>query len=91
MDSLTIEVQNREEKTLAPDFWDDTSAAETYIRTLQPKKQWLFDIDKLTSKIDDLSVLIEFSKNGDDVSEELNAIFAEATKFIEELEFKNML
>ena len=91
MDSLTIEVQNREEKTLAPDFWDDTSAAETYIRTLQPKKQWLSDIDKLTSKIDDLSVLIEFSKNGDDVSEELNAIFAEATRFIEELEFKNML
>ena len=91
MDSLTIDVQNKEEKTLAPDFWDDTSAAEAYIRALQPKKQWLSDINQLTSKIDDLSVLIEFSKSGDNVTEELNALFAEATSFIEELEFKNML
>ena len=91
MDSLIIDVQNKEEKTLAPDFWDDTSAAEAYIRALQPKKQWLSDINQLTSKIDDLSVLIEFSKSGDNVNEELNALFAEATSFIEELEFKNML
>ena len=34
---------------------------------------------------------MEFSKSGDDVSEELNNVFAEATRFIEELEFKNML
>ena len=91
MGSLTIDVQNKEEKTLAPDFWDDTSAAEAYIRALQPKKQWLSDINQLTSKIDDLSVLVEFSKSGDDVTEELNALFVEATSFIEELEFKNML
>ena len=91
MDSLTIDVQNKEEKTLAPDFWDDTSAAETYIRALQPKKQWLSDINLLTSKIDDLSVLIEFSKSGDDVTEELNTLFAEVTSSIDELEFKNML
>ena len=76
---------------MAPDFWDDTSAAETYIRALQPKKQWLSDINHLTTLIDDLSVLVEFSKSGDDVSEELNNVFAEATRFIEELEFKNML
>ena len=49
-----------------------------------------FDINHLTTLIDDLSVLVEFSK-GDDVSEELNNVFAEATRFIEELEFKNML
>ncbi|MGB0477445.1 MAG: peptide chain release factor 2, partial [Flavobacteriaceae bacterium] len=71
MDSLTIEVQNKEEKTLAPDFWDDTTAAEAYVRALQPKKQWLEDIANLSTKIDDLSVLLEFSKSGDDVSEDL--------------------
>ena len=91
MDSLEIDVKNKEEKTLAPDFWDDTSSAEAYIRALQPKKQWLSDINHLTTKIDDLFVLVEFSKSGDDVSEEINTIFAEATSLIEELEFKNML
>ena len=91
MDSLVIEVQNEEEKTLAPDFWNNTSAAETHIRALQPKKQWLSDINCLTSKIDDLSVLFEFSKNGDDVDDDLNTLFIEATNLIEELEFKNML
>ena len=91
MDSLLIDVKNKEEKTLAPDFWDDTSSAEAYIRALQPKKQWLSDINQLTTKIDDLFVLVEFSKSGDDVSEEINTIFAEATSLIEELEFKNML
>ena len=91
MDLLTIEVQNKEEKTLAPDFWDDTTSAEAYVRALQPKKQWLEDIASLSSKIDDLSVLLEFSKSGDDVTEELNTLYAETTRFIEDLEFKNML
>ena len=91
MDSLTIEVQNKEEKTLAPDFWDDTTSAEAYIRALQPKKQWLEDIANLSTKIDDLSVLLEFSKSGDDVSEDLNTLHAETKRFIEDLEFKNML
>jgi len=91
VDSLIIDVQNKEEKTLAPDFWNDTSTAEAFIRALQPKKQWLSDINHLTAKIDDLSVLVEFSKSGDDVAEELNTTFAEATSFVEELEFKNML
>ncbi|MGB0373745.1 MAG: peptide chain release factor 2 [Flavobacteriaceae bacterium] len=91
VESLTIEVQNKEEKTLATDFWDDTTAAEAYIRALQPKKQWLSDINSLTSKIDDISVLVEFSKSGDDVTEELNSLYAEVIKITEELEFKNML
>ena len=91
MDSLTVEIQNKEEKTLNPDFWNDTSAAEAFIRALQPKKQWLSDIIQLTSKIDDITVLYEFLKSGDDVAQELDKLFFEATNFIEELEFKNML
>ena len=91
MDSLIIDVQNKEEKILAPNFWDDPSAAEAYIRALQPKKQWLSDINHLTAKIDDLSVLVEFSKRGENVSVEINSMFAEATDFMDRLEFKNML
>ena len=91
MDSLTVEIQNKEEKTLNPDFWNDTSAAEAFIRALQPKKQWLSDIIQLTSKIDDITVLYEFLKSGDDVAQELDKLLFEATNFIEELEFKNML
>ena len=91
MDSLTVEIQNKEEKTLDPDFWNDTSVAEAFIRALQPKKQWLSDITQLTSKIDDLTVLYEFLKSGDDVSKELDKLFFETTNFVEELEFKNML
>ena len=91
MDSLIIEVQNKEEKTLAPDFWHDTASAEAYVRALQPQKQWLEDIASLSAKIDDLSVLLEFSKSEDDVTDELNTLYAETTRFIEHLEFKNML
>ena len=36
-------------------------------------------------------MLVEFSKSGDDVADELNSLFTEATNFIEQLEFKNML
>ena len=50
-----------------------------------------FNINRLTAKIDDLSVLVEFSKSGDDVAEELNSLLAEAIILLEELEFKNML
>ena len=91
MDALEIEVQNKEEQTLAPDFWDDTNTAEAFIRALQPKKQWLEDLSKLSTKIDDLSVLLEFSSSGDNVTQELNELYVETRDLIEDLEFKNML
>ena len=61
------------------------------MRALQPDKQWLADIELLNTQIEDISVLIEFAKAGDDVNEELNDSFTKATNFIEDLEFKNML
>lgn len=91
MDSLEIEVQNKEEKTLAPDFWNDTNTAEAFIRALQPKKQWLVDLMTLSTNIEDLSVLLEFSASGDDVTQELNALYVKTSDLIEDLEFKNML
>ena len=61
------------------------------MRALQPDKQWLADIELLNTQIEDISVLIEFAKAGDDVNEELNDSFTKATNFVEDLEFKNML
>ena len=36
-----IEIQNEEEKTFDPNFWDNPSEAEVFMKTLKGKKKWV--------------------------------------------------
>ncbi len=91
MDAKLIEIENEEEKTLAPDFWDNPREAQVQIKTIQNKKKWVDDFALAKNLLGDLEVLMEFRKEGEIVEEEVEEAYGKALTIIENMEFRNML
>ncbi|NAS13471.1 peptide chain release factor 2 [Poritiphilus flavus] len=91
IDAKLIEIENEEEKTLAPDFWDNPQEAQAQMRLIQSQKKWVTDFEKASALVGDLEVLIEFHKEGEVEEAEVQAQHSMALEAIESLEFRNML
>ena len=65
VDAKLIEITNEEEKTLAPDFWNNPKEAEIYVKNLRSKKKWIEDYNKSVEMADELQLAYEFFKEGD--------------------------
>ena len=91
IEAKLIEISNQEEKTFAPDFWDNPKVAEAHMKVLNGLKKWVDDYKKSAQLIEDLEVHYEFYKEGETTSEELNLHTEKTITHIEDLEFRNML
>ncbi len=100
IDSRRAEVDEKQQKTLAPDFWNDPKEAEKFLKELAGVKFWVTGYDKAASQVADLDVLYDFAKDSlsgaaDDAvtpeAEELETAFRAAESDIENLELRNML
>ena len=100
VESKRKEVEQKQEKTLAPDFWDDPKAAEQFLKELAGVKFWVTGYDKVASGVADLEVLLDFAKESlagaaEDVQtdevKELDQAFKTVESDIEALELRNML
>jgi peptide chain release factor 2 len=86
-----IEIENEQEKTLDPGFWDNPQEAQEHMRFIQSKKKWVDQYEEAKILVGDLEVLMEFSKEGEVSDEEVMAQYERAETAIENLEFQNML
>ncbi|MCC2591450.1 peptide chain release factor 2 [Chryseobacterium sp. MFBS3-17] len=86
-----IEIANDEEKTAAPEFWDNPKEAEVFMKQLRSKKKWVDDYDEIFSRFEDIQVLAEFAREDPDSDKELDVAYPELISKIEDLEFRNML
>ena len=86
-----IEITNEEEKTFAPDFWNNAKEAEIVVKNLRTKKKWVEDYEKANALAEELQIIYEFYKEGDATEEELDNQYALTASHIENLEFRNML
>ncbi len=86
-----IEVTNEEEVSLAPDFWNDSKAAEAHMKVLRSKKKWVTDYEAVLSANEDLSVLFDFFKEEAATEEEVGTQFQLTLEKLEAIEFRNML
>lgn len=86
-----IEISNEEEKTFAPDFWNNAKQAELIVRNLRSKKKWVEDFTKAENYAEELQITYEFFKEGDASEEELDTQYELTLHQIEDLEFRNML
>ena len=80
-------VAEKQQQSLAPDFWDDPKAAEAFLKEMNLVKDWVVRYDAVRSAVDDLDVLLELDPEGEDI----DAAYADAVLKIEDLELKNML
>ncbi|MCF1191620.1 peptide chain release factor 2 [Mangrovimonas sp. AS39] len=91
LDAKLIEIQNEEEQTFDPNFWNDSQAAEEVMKSLRSKKKWVQDYDAAKTFIEDLEVIYEFYKENEATAEDVEERYGKALEKIEDLEFRNML
>ncbi|MGC4039539.1 MAG: peptide chain release factor 2 [Flavobacterium sp.] len=91
IDAKLIEITNEEEKTFAPDFWNNPKEAEAIVQNLRSKKKWVEDFEKAENLTEELQITYEFFKDGDATEEELDNQFELTNTHIENIEFRNML
>ena len=79
------DVEQKTQRTLAADFWDDPKAAEKFLKEMAGVKFWVAGFDKIVSGVEDLNVLLEFE------DEEIDQAYASVLEELEALELRNML
>ena len=86
-----MQIEEEEEKTADPEFWNNPKAAESLLKIIKDKKKLTGDFEKAKNAFEDLEVLMEFLEMGESTQEELDKQFDLAQKLIEGLEFFQML
>ena len=85
------ELNIKEERTQSPDFWNNPSDAEIYLKNVAALKYWVRSFSEIESSLEDLVVLIEFSKDDESVEAEVDENLLKLEKLVEALELRSML
>jgi len=91
VDGKTIQIEEEQQRTHDPEFWNDPKSAEEQLKKIARLKAWVDGYKGVETAVDDLNVLVEFLEAGETTEEELVAHFSMAISLTEELESKNML
>lgn len=86
-----IQIINEEEKTAAPEFWDDHKEAERVMRKIRGLKFWVENFEEAMNQREELSVALEFHEMGEMEESEVDKLHEKVLQLIEDLEFRNML
>jgi len=91
VDERLIQIEEKTQTTLDPDFWNDPKAAERVMKELKSHKKWVDTFRNVASRVEDLEVLEEFRQAGETGEEEVEEAYQQALAALEELEFKSTL
>ncbi len=91
IDRRLIEIEEEEQKTQAPDFWENPEKAEKQLKYISSLKSWTGDFKNIDKSLDDLKILVEFRLAGEATDEEVDLQYTQSLAAIENLEFRNML
>jgi len=91
VDGKTIQIEEEEQRTHDPEFWNNPKSAEEQLRKIARLKSWVEGYRKVETAIEDLNVLAEFHEAGEAPEEEVESQFGISLTLTEELESKNML
>ncbi len=91
IDKKLIEINNEEEKTADPNFWNNPKEAEILMKSLRFKKKWVEDYHTVISLNEDLTILYDFYKEDGAEESEVIEQHEKTISYLENIEFKNML
>ncbi len=91
IENKKIYIANEEEKTFAPDFWNNPKEAEIVVKNLRAEKKWVADFDKAVALVDELQLAYDFYKEGGLTEAEVDEQHKLTIKHLEDIEFRNML
>lgn len=91
MDDLKIRIQEEENITLDPNFWNDPKNAEKVSKSLNKKKNSVQEYEFVHSLLEDAFVLFDFFKEGEIEELELNEAYEKAKSGVDDMELQIML
>jgi len=91
VDGLTIRIEEEQQLTNDPDFWNDPKSAEEQLKKVARLKSWVDGYQTVETAVEDLKVLAEFLEAGESSEKEVQDQYELALKLTEGLESKNML
>jgi peptide chain release factor 2 len=91
VDGKTIRIEEEEQKTRDPDFWNDPKSAEEQLKKTARLKDWVEAYRSVETAVEDLNVLAEFLEAGEAAEEEVDTQYSRALEMTEDLESRNML
>lgn len=86
-----IDLQNEQERTEEPNFWDNPDEARKQLKKVADIKAVIEDWEGAVRVVSDLDLLPDFVAEGVLTEAEAEAQYADAVTFIEKLELKQML
>jgi len=93
LDALTRTIADLEQQASAPDLWDDVENAQKVSSALSHAQAERRRVDDLSSRIDDLEVMVQLAAEEDDADTRAEAEkeFASIRKALDELEVRTLL
>mgnify|MGYP003523677801 CR=1 FL=1 len=91
VDSKSIQLEEEELRTQAPEFWDDAKAAEVQMRKIKELKKWIDGYSGVKTAIEELQLAYDFYREEVATEEEVDEAYRLALEQIETLELQNML
>lgn len=83
-EELAAQLKDLDEKTAAPDFWNDQEEAQKVMKQKKSIESKINELDGLTNRLEDLAVMLEMAeeaeKGGDHEEAEMMAEEAKASK-----------
>ncbi|MBP6235824.1 MAG: peptide chain release factor 2 [Saprospiraceae bacterium] len=91
VDRRKVEIEEKEQISLDPTFWQDPEKAESTLKELKDNKKWVDKYKSLESHTDDLEVLLEFQREGEATEAEVEEKYKEMLAFLDDIEFRTTL
>ncbi len=91
MDERIILIEEKEQTTLDPNFWNQPDEAEKVMKELKSHRNWVEKFQRVATKVEDLEVLEEFRQADETTEEEVDKAYARALEAVDELEFQSTL
>jgi len=91
IENKLIRIDEEEQKTQAPNFWNDPSEAEKQLKHIASLKEWTTAFKIIETQINELKLAIDFYKDGEIEESEVENQYKSVIAIVENLELKNML
>ena len=91
VEKRSFQVEDLTQRSLDPDFWNDSKAAEAIMKQLQSNKGWVKQYEVVAERVDDLEILQEFLKEGEGTEEEVERRYEATVAVLDDAEFRATL
>ncbi|MBT4705876.1 MAG: peptide chain release factor 2 [Flavobacteriales bacterium] len=91
IDHKRAQIEDEEQQTHDPNFWNDPKKAELIVKQINKKKVWTKAFDEIETALEDLTVLYDFFKEGEAEEGEVTKQHNKLLKLLDDLEMKNLL